>query len=104
MRGAELKGGRIQWNWKRADASADGMMSGRFWTIRLPLGSQRKTLGYINLYRAFDSVDLQVDINYICSAFQRELSAAAERVFDACKEESRSAGISATLTAGKASG
>lgn len=104
MRGAELKGGRIQWNWKRADVTTEDLSAGRFWTIRLPLGTQRKHLGYINLHRAFDSVDMQLDINYICSAFQRELSSAAERVFDACKEESRGGELSATVTAGKASG
>jgi UDP-GlcNAc:undecaprenyl-phosphate GlcNAc-1-phosphate transferase len=103
-RGAELKGGRIQWTWKRNDADEGEMGSSRFWTIRLPLATDRKVLGYINLYRAFDSADLHLDINYLCRFFQRELSGAAERVFEACKEQGLSGGVPATVTAGKASG
>ena len=104
MREAELRGGRIQWTWKRIDAGAEEIMgSGRFWTMRLPLATERKVLGFINLYRAFDSPDLQLDINYLCSFFQRELTAAAERVFEACREESVASEV-ATMAAGKAGG
>lgn len=108
MRGAELKGGRIHWTWTRGDAGTEEIMgSERFWTIRLPLATERKVLGYINLYRAFDSADLQLDINYLCSFFQRELTAAAERVFEACKEETEETlahEIGVGMTAGKVSG
>jgi hypothetical protein len=47
---------------------------------------------------------LHLDINYLCRFFQRELSSAAERVFEACKEQGLSGGVAATMTAGKASG
>lgn len=103
-RGAELKGGRIQWTWRRNEEDSEDMASGRFWTIRLPLGTDRKVLGYINLYRAFDSSDLQLDINYLCRFFQKELSGAAERVFQACKDEALTGEMPAAMTAGKASG
>lgn len=105
MRAAELKGGRIHWTWKRGDAGSEEIMgSERFWTIRLPLATERKVLGYINLYRAFGNADLQLDINYLCSFFQRELTSAAERVFDACKEESGDSEIAIPMTAGKVGG
>ena len=108
MRGAELKGGRIHWTWTSDDVGTEDIIgSERFWTIRLPLATDRKVLGYINLYRAFDSADLQLDINYLCSFFQRELTAAAERVFQACKEETDGAmgrEIGVGMTAGKVGG
>jgi UDP-GlcNAc:undecaprenyl-phosphate GlcNAc-1-phosphate transferase len=105
LRDAELQGGRIQWRWQSGTAGAEEVIgSGRFWTIRLPLSTNRKVLGYINLYRAFDSADLQMDINYLCSFFQRELSSAAERVFDGCKDQDLSAQLGLPMTAGKTSG
>ena len=105
LRGAELKGGRIHWTWTRDEADPEGIMgSERYWSIRLPLATERKVLGYINLYRSFDSAELQLDINYLCSFFQRELTGAAERVFAACKEEQVAAEIGVSMSAGKVSG
>ena len=78
----ELRDERLCWSWERGDIeAADIIGSGRFWTLRLPLSTKRAApLGYINLYRSFDSDVLMLDINYICDLFQREMSHAVERI------------------------
>ena len=79
--GVELRNGMICWSWERGDFNgADVLGSGRFWTLRLPLSTERAGWGYINLYRDFESEALPLDINYICHLFQREMARAAERV------------------------
>jgi UDP-GlcNAc:undecaprenyl-phosphate GlcNAc-1-phosphate transferase len=79
--GIELRNGMICWSWERGDVdSVDVIGSGRFWTLRLPLSTERAGWGYLNLYRGFEDSDLLLDINYLCRLFQREMSRAAERV------------------------
>lgn len=88
MRGAEVRDGLIHWSWERGDIEAAEIIgSGQFWTLRLPLATERGGWGYINLYREFSSDALLLDINYICDLFQRETARAAERVLDADKLE-----------------
>ncbi|MGB8506885.1 MAG: MraY family glycosyltransferase, partial [Pyrinomonadaceae bacterium] len=73
--------GALCWTWERGDVEAGEVYdSGRYWTIRLPLTTERGALGYINLYRALDADELLLDINYLCRSFQREMSRATERV------------------------
>jgi UDP-GlcNAc:undecaprenyl-phosphate GlcNAc-1-phosphate transferase len=88
--GVELRNGMICWSWERGDFnSVDVIGSGRFWTLRLPLSTERAGWGYINLYRDFESSTLLLDINYICQLFQREMARAAERVLTAVEEEEK---------------
>lgn len=84
IRGAEVRNGSIYWSWERGDIEAAEIVgSGRFWTLRLPLSTERGRWGYINLYRRFGSDALLLDINYLCGFFQYEMAQAAERVLDA---------------------
>ncbi|HEX7174434.1 MAG TPA: MraY family glycosyltransferase [Pyrinomonadaceae bacterium] len=79
-----IEDGLVCWSWERGDVDAEVVSSsGRFWTLRLPLSTERGTWGYINLYRGFDSDELLLDINYLCHLFQRETGQAAERIFAA---------------------
>jgi UDP-GlcNAc:undecaprenyl-phosphate GlcNAc-1-phosphate transferase len=88
--GMELRNGMIFWKWERGDFnSADVIGSERFWTLRLPLSTERARWGYINLYREFEDSDLLLDINYLCKLFQREMACAAERVLTDEPQESQ---------------
>ena len=81
MKRAELRSGRISWSWGRDDIEAGEVVgSRRFWSVRLPLGTERGDWGWINLYREFAGEPLLVDMNYLCDLFRRELSEATERV------------------------
>jgi UDP-GlcNAc:undecaprenyl-phosphate GlcNAc-1-phosphate transferase len=85
--GASLRGGLICWSWERGDIEAEDIVgSGHFWTLRLPLSTERAGWGYINLYRELESSALLLDINYLCHLFQREMARAAERVLTATGE------------------
>jgi UDP-GlcNAc:undecaprenyl-phosphate GlcNAc-1-phosphate transferase len=84
LSGVEFRNGMIYWSWERGDVKAvDIIGSGRFWTLRLPLSTDKAGWGYINLYRGFDSQALLLDINYLCNLFQREMAQAIERVLSA---------------------
>src|SRR5229473_520178 len=65
MRFAAMNEGRILWSWKRSKFSnVDVVASAEFWAMRLPLGSEQGSSGYLNLYRQFDADALLFDINY----------------------------------------
>jgi UDP-GlcNAc:undecaprenyl-phosphate/decaprenyl-phosphate GlcNAc-1-phosphate transferase len=86
--GFELRNGMICWSWERGDInSADVIGSGQFWTLRLPLSTDKAGWGYINLYREFEGSALLIDINYLCQLFQREMAQAAERVLTTVEKE-----------------
>ena len=79
--GLERRGGLYCWSWERGDIeAAEVISSGRFWTLRLPLSTERGEWGYLNLYRGCDDESLLLDINYLCQLFQREMAGAAERI------------------------
>ena len=79
--GGEGSGEAIRWTWERGDIEAAEICSScRFWTMRLPLSTERGEWGYINLYRGLDDDALLLDINYLCRLFQRETALAAERI------------------------
>ena len=74
--------GVVRWSWERGDISVSEIYtSGRFWTLRLPLTTERGAWGYMNLYRGLDAGELQLDINYLCHLFRHETAHAAERIF-----------------------
>jgi len=79
--GGDGSGEAIRWTWERGDIEAAEICSScRFWTMRLPLSTERGEWGYINLYRGLDDDALLLDINYLCRLFQRETALAAERI------------------------
>jgi hypothetical protein len=87
MRYATINAGRIHWTWKHSDfRGVEVAGSDRFWAMRLPLGSERGSLGYLNLYRQFDADALLFDVNYLTSVFQPALARAAERIFTAAAQ------------------
>lgn len=100
---AEMRNGRIFWSWTRPDVDAEEITgSGQFWCLRLPLATANAQLGWINLYRRFDSEPLLVDMNYLSGLFRRELSVATERILgSAAQEPVGDDGLSLTATAGK---
>lgn len=82
LRGAEVRGGLICWDWERGDVEAKEVLDSHFfWTLRLPLSTDTAGWGYISLYREFGGDGLLLDINYLCNLFQKELTLAAERIF-----------------------
>jgi hypothetical protein len=94
LRGAELRGGLICWDWERGDVEAKEVMGSHFfWTLRLPLSTDTAGWGYINLYREFGGDGLLMDVNYLSNLFQKEMALAAERIFtnaaDGSARESR---------------
>ena len=86
MRYAAINQGRIHWTWKHSDfTDVDIVGSDNFWAMRLPLGSVRGSLGYLNLYRPFDADLLLFDVNYRTTVFQPAVAHAAERIFAAAE-------------------
>ncbi|MFL6331949.1 MAG: glycosyltransferase family 4 protein [Pyrinomonadaceae bacterium] len=82
LRGAEVRGGLICWEWERGDIEAKEVEGSHFfWTLRLPLSTDTAGWGYINLYREFGGDGLLMDVNYLSNLFQKELALAAERIF-----------------------
>ncbi|HEV2765469.1 MAG TPA: MraY family glycosyltransferase, partial [Pyrinomonadaceae bacterium] len=81
-RGVEVRNGLVCWSWERGDVEeAEIIGSGYFWSLRIPLSTDKAGWGYINLYRDLNADALLLDINYLCHLFQREMAQAVERVF-----------------------
>jgi UDP-GlcNAc:undecaprenyl-phosphate GlcNAc-1-phosphate transferase len=82
LRGAELRGGLVCWDWERGDVEGHEILGSHlFWTLRMPLSTDTAGWGYINLYREFGGDGLLMDVSYLSNLFQKELALAAERIF-----------------------
>jgi UDP-GlcNAc:undecaprenyl-phosphate GlcNAc-1-phosphate transferase len=102
MKQAELRSGRISWSWGRDDIESEEVVgSRRFWSVRLPLGTERGDWGWINLYREFAGEPLLVDMNYLCDLFRSELSEATERVLQAGETRTGAPKLGLSVSAGK---
>jgi len=100
--GAELRNGRVAWSWSRDQVEPEEIIgSRRFWSVRLPLGTEQSDLGWINLYRELAAEPLLVDINYLCDLFRQELSEAAARIFRADEARTSSPKLGMSVSAGK---
>jgi UDP-GlcNAc:undecaprenyl-phosphate GlcNAc-1-phosphate transferase len=87
LRGAEVRGGIVHWEWARDEgASHDLIASQLFWTLRLPLSTDAGGWGYVNFYREFSDEQLMLDVNYLSGFFRLEMARATERVFSAAAE------------------
>ncbi len=96
-----VRGGSISWSWKRDGFEAvDVIGSSRFWTLRLPLSTDRAKWGYINLYREFGKDALLFDVNYLCNFFQYEMARAAERVLSEDKGQPEVRQLAAVVASG----
>jgi UDP-GlcNAc:undecaprenyl-phosphate GlcNAc-1-phosphate transferase len=88
LRGAEVRGGLICWEWERGDVEAKEVLDSHFfWTLRLPLSTDAAGWGYVNLYREFGGDGLLMDVNYLSNLFQKELALAAERILLSARKE-----------------
>ena len=86
--GLELRNGRIFWSWSRTVLeSEEAIDSGSFWCLRLPLATASGQWGWMNLYRAFESDPLLVDMNYLSELFRGQLSQAGERILQTFAEQ-----------------
>lgn len=95
LKGVELRGGLIHWEWKQEEeaAGAAGVVesgeseSHLYWNLRLPLSTHAAGWGYLNLYREFGDKDLSIDVNYLSNLFRKEMSRAAERILSMSAEK-----------------
>jgi UDP-GlcNAc:undecaprenyl-phosphate GlcNAc-1-phosphate transferase len=79
--------GYVFWSWMRQGVSeAEVIGSKDFWCFRLPLSNELGEWGWINLYRAFDSPPLLLDMNYLFGFLRTDLAAAASRIFQSYEE------------------
>jgi hypothetical protein len=75
--------GSIFWLWEQGETkSAEVINSSHFRSLRLSLSTARGQWGYINLYRPIDSEAFLMDVSSLCSFFQNEAAAAAERLLE----------------------
>ena len=78
----EFLNGRIAWSWSQERLNGEEVIgSGKFWSICLPLTTQEGDWGWMNLYHAFDSKPLLLDVNYLAGFFRAEVAQAASRIF-----------------------
>jgi glycosyltransferase involved in cell wall biosynthesis len=81
VRGLHLRNGLINWSWERGDIKAEEIIGASdYWSLRLPISTERAGWGFINLYQEIDNNGLHLNINYLSQLFQRELGRAVERV------------------------
>jgi UDP-GlcNAc:undecaprenyl-phosphate GlcNAc-1-phosphate transferase len=106
QRGLELRNGRIFWSWRRTAIDVEDVIdSGSFWCLRLPLATANGQWGWMNLYRAFETDPLLIDMNYLSELFRGQLSEAGERILKAFAEETvNTSELAMTVGAGKRMG
>ncbi len=101
----EFVNGRIAWSWARDGISMNDVIgSSEFWCFRLPLATENGEWGWMNLYRPLTGPPLLLDMNYLASFLQTELSAAAERILGAHPKSTSFDKLSLPVTAGKVTG
>jgi len=77
----EFVNGRIAWSWARDGVTVEDVIgSSEYWCFRLPLATENAEWGWMNLYRPLVGPPLLLDMNYLASFLQAELSEAAERI------------------------
>lgn len=82
--GLEFINGRIAWSWAGEGISVEDVIgSSEHWCFRLPVATANGDWGWMNLYRPLVGPPLLLDMNYLASFLQTELSEAAERILGA---------------------
>jgi UDP-GlcNAc:undecaprenyl-phosphate GlcNAc-1-phosphate transferase len=105
LEGLEFVNGRIAWSWSGEGVSAEDVIgSSEHWCFRLPLATANGDWGWMNLYRPLAGPPLLLDMNYLASFLQTELSAAAERILRVQPTHSSFEKLSLPVTAEKAAG
>ena len=101
----EMRNGRIWWSWTRAGVHEDAVIgSPNVWCLRLPLSSNGKMLGWINLYRPFHDPPLLLDANYLSGLLHTHLSEAVVRILDSHTKPAGGHNVPITATTGKVTG
>jgi len=101
----EFVNGRIAWSWAGDGVSVEDVIgSTEFWCFRLPLATENGEWGWMNLYRPLVGPPLLLDMNYLASFLQRELSLAAERILGVHTKHPGFEKLSLPVTAGKVVG
>jgi UDP-GlcNAc:undecaprenyl-phosphate GlcNAc-1-phosphate transferase len=103
--GLEFVNGRIAWSWAGEGISVEDVIgSSEHWCFRLPLATANGEWGWMNLYRPLAGPPLLLDMNYLASFLQTELSEAAERILGVQPKHSGFEKLSLPVTAGKVVG
>lgn len=98
----ELRNGRIHWIWRRPGLAEDNIHASKdFWSFRLPLSTENVEWGLIDLFKAFDSEPLLIDMDYLSGPFRRALSEAAERILTRAQQTRSPAELTLTAGAGR---
>lgn len=101
----QLRNGRVFWSWRRAGVEDEDVIGSKdYWCLRLPVATRTTDWGWINLYSAFDSDPLLVNMNYLSGLFKSELSNAAERILTATQHEVAANKLPVRITPGEITG
>jgi UDP-GlcNAc:undecaprenyl-phosphate GlcNAc-1-phosphate transferase len=101
----EMRNGRIWWSWKRTGVHEEEMLgSSAVWCLRLPLSTDNKILGWINLYRPFNDPPLLLDTNYLSGLLRIDLAEAAKRILESHERPVGRGKVPMPATAGKVAG
>jgi UDP-GlcNAc:undecaprenyl-phosphate/decaprenyl-phosphate GlcNAc-1-phosphate transferase len=85
-----IEDGMVSWTWNAANGnSSRSEGENRLWSLRLPLTSGDRLMGYLNLYREIQRGEVNLEINYLCTLFQRELASATQRLLTEATLEQR---------------
>jgi hypothetical protein len=100
--GLEFVNGRIAWSWAGDGVNEEDVIgSSDHWCFRLPLATENAEWGWMNLYRPLVGPPLLLDMNYLASFLQTELSEAAERILGSHANSSSFGNIPLPVTARK---
>jgi UDP-GlcNAc:undecaprenyl-phosphate GlcNAc-1-phosphate transferase len=101
----EFVNGRIAWSWAGDGVHLEDVIgSPGYWCFRLPIATENAEWGWMNLYRPLVGPPLLLDMNYLASFLQRELSEAAERILGSHPNPSGFGKLPMPVTAGKVVG
>ena len=101
----EMRNGRIWWSWRRQGVvEEDVIASSSVWCLRLPLSTNNKILGWINLYRPFNDPPLLLDTNYLSGLLRSDLAEAAQRILTSHEQPVGRGKVPMPATAGKVVG
>lgn len=96
-----LRNGRIDWVWRGNGLLEDVGAAKDFWSFRLPLTTENDDWGLIDLFKAFDSDPLLIDMNYLSGPFRRELAEAVERILTTVRQRRPTTELRLTAGAGR---
>jgi hypothetical protein len=101
----KFRNGRILWSWNRNGVHEDDVVgSSAFWSVRLPLSTGSRDLGWINLYRPFDGPPLLLDTNYLSGFLRTDLAEAARRILQSYEKPLDTGTVPVPMTAEKVAG